>query len=140
MSRKFTTQRLNGEAATDWHSIHVEAAKHEQGIIEVRALTSDDLELSDGQRKWWKGILIPSLATSTGHTERWWENELKLKVMPEEFQPTSKIIDGHEHWYLPSITKLSMERMNVLIVSTVKYLNDRGFDWVELPDELKRSM
>ena len=89
---------------------------------------------TDQQRKWWKGILLPALAKDTGDTVSVWETRLKLAVMPDEFVPATVTIADKDYTFIPSITKLSMKKLNELIEGSVGYLKDKGFDWVDLPD------
>lgn len=91
------------------------------------------------QRAWWKGILLPALHAYTGNTVIYWENKLKLKVMPIEFKPRGYMYEGEAFAYIPSITILSMTKMNLLIVGSVDHLRDDliygdKFHWVTLPD------
>jgi len=100
--------------------------------------------LSYRQVKWWKGILLPALSKQTGDTVLWWENRLKTLVMPDDFQPTIYEVNGKPHAVLPSISSLSMKKMNLLVEGTVEHLHDPKiygdqFTWVTLPDETKRS-
>lgn len=99
--------------------------------------------ISAQQIKWWKGVLLPALEKDAGFTELWWENHLKLNVMPVEFAPKSYEYGGETFVYIPSITILSVKKMNLLIVGSVDYLrgkeddpddNGKGFSWVTLPD------
>ncbi|KKN08793.1 hypothetical protein LCGC14_1052950, partial [marine sediment metagenome] len=61
-------------------------AKYPQAKVEV----SEYKELQDisyRMIKWWKGILLPSLADFTGDSKAYWEGKLKLKVDPDYFAP-----------------------------------------------------
>lgn len=101
------------------------------------------------QIKWWKGVLLPALEKDTGDTVLWWENHLKLMVMPVEFAPKSYEYGGETFAYLPSITILSVKKMSLLMKGSVDYLrgkdddpddNGKGFSWVTLPDsELRKD-
>lgn len=100
--------------------------------------------LSYRQIKWWKGVLLPALSKQTGDTVLYWENHLKTQVMPDDFQPTVYKVNGKDHAVLPSISSLSMKKMNLLVEGTVEHLHDpkiygNQFTWVTLPDETKRS-
>ena len=39
------------------------------------------------QQAWWKGILLPALSDDNGESMQCWETRLKLKVLPDDFQP-----------------------------------------------------
>jgi hypothetical protein len=112
-----------------------------------------DKELSYQQIRWFKGVLLPALAKDTGDSVTWWESELKLKILPDEFEPVVVVLDDGKHWVTPSIKTLSMEKMNFLITESVAYLRDESqlkqykrvkkfgnnFQWVYLPDKLKKK-
>lgn len=134
----YITEKVNGEAITDWPAIHAEAAKHHRSMITVESYT-EEKELTDQQRKWWKGVLLPALAKDTGYTVSFWEHKLKLAVMPEEFQPESVDINSVTFRYIPSIKDLSCKKTNQLIEGSVEKLHEWGFDWVTLPDKELRS-
>ena len=140
---KFKTKRIDGQATADWPAIHLAAAKNEVSVIEVKEY-SEAAEISAQQRKWWKGVLLPELAKDTGDTVSVWETRLKLVVMPDEFAPETVTIAGKSYTFIPSITKLSMAKLNKLIEGSVSHLrNERiygdHFLWVDLPDKAKRK-
>ena len=121
-----------------WRDIYNEAGKHRRSIITVEDY-SEAKEWSDQQRKWWKGILLPSLADSTGNSLAYWENKLKLKVMPDDFKPETTVIDGIGYTTLPSITTLGIKKMNQMTEESVAHLRDETiygdvFQWVTLPN------
>ena len=101
--------------------------------------------ISDRQIKWWKGVLLPALEAYTGNTVIYWENKLKLNVMPIEFKPRAYMYEGEAFAYIPSITILSIKKMNLLMVGSVDHLRDEliygdKFQWVTLPDsELRKE-
>lgn len=142
MSKTFITHQVDGQAAVvnaKWRDIQAEAAKHRRSRIIVEGY-SEEREWSDGQRKWFKGILLPALAQDTGDSKLYWENRLKLAVMPDEFQPLKTKINGKTYWYLPSITILSMTKMNDFIEGSVEKCHEWGFLWVTLPDKELRKL
>ncbi|MFA5617299.1 MAG: hypothetical protein WDK95_10620 [Syntrophorhabdaceae bacterium] len=129
---------INGEAAFDRPALDAELAKHEFARITVEGW-SETKERSEQQTKWWKGVLLPSLAADTGDTVTHWETVLKLSVMPDEFAPTFINSNGIDVAVIPSITKLSCRKMNLLIDGSVEWLQNNGFDWVTLPcSELRK--
>ena len=96
--------------------------------------------ISEQQRKWWKGILLPALSKDTGDSIGWWETTLKLAVMPDEFTPFYVPIGKQVFPLIPSITKLSVKKMNQLIEGAVAHCrDDLGLMWVTLPDKELRS-
>jgi hypothetical protein len=116
----------------------------------IKTLTAAEY-ITERQRAWWKGILLPSLAKHTGDSIEYWETRLKLAVLPEEFQPYYVPMGKQVFPVVPSITKLSKKKMTLLIEGSVGHLHDeqqylRGntrygdeFLWVTLPDpELRR--
>ena len=95
--------------------------------------------ITEYQRKWWKGVLLPAMSRESGEGESVWENRLKIEVMPDEFKPETVVVDGHEFTSLPSITTLSKSKMSKLIEGSVAYLHEQGYYWVQLPNpELRR--
>jgi hypothetical protein len=96
--------------------------------------------ISYQQIRWWKGILLPALSKDQGETVGWWETRLKLEVMPDEFAPVIIKIQGHNHEVIPSITKLSIKKMNQLIEGSVDKCREWGLEWVTLPaTELRKE-
>ncbi len=146
MSKTFITRLIDGEPAVEdatWEEIRAEAAKHRRSKVSVESY-SEDAEWSDHQRKWWKGILLPSLAAHTGDSIEYWETRLKLAVMPDEFQPVTVVIDGTLYKYIPSITTLGMKKMNLMVEGSVAHLRDERiygdeFHWVTVPDKDLRT-
>ncbi len=146
MSKTFITEKIKDQAAVKdgtWEDIQTEAASHRRSKVTVESY-SEEAEWSDGQRKWWKGILLPALASDTGNSIAYWEAKLKLEVMPDDFQPIVTVLDGVTYTYLPSVTTLSMKKMNQLMEGSVDHLRDEKvygdhFDWVTLPDPELRS-
>ncbi len=94
--------------------------------------------ISEQQRKWWKGVLLPALAKDSGDSVEYWETTLKLAVMPDEFTPFYVPIGKQVFPVIPSITKLSKTKMNQMIEGAVAKCHEYGLTWVTLPDkELK---
>ncbi len=94
---------------------------------------------TDRQRRWWKGVLLPALAKDTGDTITHWETRLKLAVLPDDFQPESVTVRKQTMVFIPSITKLSKKKMNLLIEGSVAQCHEWGFLWVTLPDSELRK-
>lgn len=136
MTKIFITHNVGNAAAVDngtWNDIQAEAANHRRSKITVESF-SEEAEWSEQQRKWWKGVLLPALAKDTGDSVSYWETRLKLAVMPDEFAPITTTIDGVDYSYLPSVKKLSIKKMNLLIEGSVDRCREWGFYWVTLPD------
>ena len=95
--------------------------------------------ISDQQRKWWKGVLLPALAKDSGDSIEYWETTLKLSVMPDEFVPFYVPIGKQVFSVIPSITKLSKTKMNQMIEGSVAKCHELGLTWVVLPDSELRS-
>ena len=100
---------------------------------------SDAKEISYQQIRWWKGVLLPALARDGGESETYYETALKLEVMPDEFQPVTTVINNIAFNTIPSITTLSMKKLNQLIEGSVQKCHEWGFTWVTLPDSSLRS-
>lgn len=109
----------------------------------IKILEPDEY-ITECQRAWWKGILLPALAKDTGDSEEYWETKLKLQVMPDEFAPFMIAYGKQVFPCVPSITKLSMRKMSMLIKKSVQHLRedpeyDGRFQWVVEPiKELKK--
>lgn len=107
--------------------------------------------ITEQQRRWFKGVLLPALAEDTGDSVGYWETKLKLAVLPDDFQPFYVPIGKQVFPVIPSITILSMKKMNLLIEGSVKHLREGvdekenslygdRFQWVTLPDkELRKT-
>ena len=100
--------------------------------------------ITDRQRAWFKGVLLPSLAKHTGDSVEYWETRLKLAVLPDDFKPYYVPMGRQVCPVVPSITKLSKKKMNALIEGSVNHLRDESiygdeFLWVTLPDPELRS-
>lgn len=91
--------------------------------------------ITQGQRAWWKGVLLPSLAKDTGDSIAYWETKLKLAVLPDDFVPFYIPFGKQVMPVMPSITILSMRKMNLLIEGSVAQCHEWGFMWVTLPDK-----
>lgn len=143
---EFVTNKIEGVAAVQdgkWDDVHAEAAKHQRSRVTVENW-SEAREWSDRQRKWWKGVLLPSLSKATGDSVAYWENKLKLNVMPDEYQPIITQVDNAVYVHLESITKLGAKKMNEMVEGSVAHLRDDQiygdtFQWVTLPDKTKRK-
>ncbi len=152
MPKSFITNKIDSDAAVEngtWEDIQAEAATHRRSRVIVESY-SEEAEWSDQQRKWWKGVLLPALAEHTGSSEAYWETKLKLAVLPDDFQPKSTTVNGVLYNYVPSVSKLPMKKMNLLIVGSVDHLRngvdekDKSlygdyFHWVTLPDKELRK-
>ena len=96
--------------------------------------------ITDRQRAWFKGILLPALAKDSGDSVGYWETKLKLAVLPDDFAPFYVPLGKQIFPIIPSITKLSKKKMNVLIEGSVDKCQEWGFVWVTLPDKEKRKL
>jgi hypothetical protein len=123
---------INGEpifAGITIESILSELQMH--GALKVLSPTE---YISDQQRRWWKGVLLPEVAKDSGESVAQWELRLKLAVLPDHFQPVAVMVGQSAFSTVPSINTLSMKQMNELIEGSVQQLHDWGFTWVTLPD------
>jgi hypothetical protein len=110
----------------------------ESGSI-IQLLTPAEY-ISLQQIRWFKGVLLPALSKDTGDSIAWWETTLKMAVMPDEFAPVYVAIGKQVFPVIPSITKLSVPKMNQMIEGAVAYCRDEcGLMWVSLPDKELRS-
>ena len=101
--------------------------------------------ITERQRRWWKGVLLPALADDTGDSVEYWETTLKLAVLPDDFQPFYISIGKQIFPVVPSITKLSKTKMNIIIKGSVAHLRDEEiygdkFLWVTEPDKDLRKI
>ena len=143
---EFITTLIEGQPAVQdgkWDDVKAEAGKHRRSRVTVENW-SEAREWSDRQRKWWKGVLLKKLSEATGDSKAYWENKLKLKVMPDEFQPIITQVDSAVYVHLESITKLGAKKMNEMVEGSVAHLRDEQiygdvFHWVTLPDKSLRA-
>ncbi len=91
--------------------------------------------ITERQRRWWKGVLLPALAKDSGDSVEYWETKLKLSVLPDDFIPFYVPIGKQVFPIIPSITKLSLKKMNTLIEGSVQKCHEWGLIWVSLPDK-----
>ena len=91
------------------------------------------------QIAWFKGILLPALAKDSGDSVEYWETKLKLAVLPDDFAPFYVPIGKQIFPVVPSITILSMKKMNILIEGSVAKCHEWGIMWVALPDKELRK-
>jgi hypothetical protein len=59
--------------------------------------------------------------------------------MPDEFTPFYVPIGKQVFPIIPSITKLSIKKMNLLIEGSVAKCHELGLTWVSLPDSELRK-
>ena len=127
---------IDGEPTVDKPLAEILADLKEGGALQT--LTPAEY-ITKCQIAWWKGILLPALSNSTGDTEIDWEVRLKMAVMRDEFQPEYVEIGGVILPIYPSITTLSVKKMNLLIKGSVSKCHDWGEKWVTLPDSSLRK-
>jgi len=89
--------------------------------------------ITQQQVRWFKGVLLPALAEDSGDSMGYWETRLKLTILPDDFQPYYVPIGKQVFPVIPSITKLSKRKMNILIEDSVEKCHEWGFLWVTLP-------
>ena len=109
----------------------------------IKTLTAAEY-ITDRQRRWLKGVLLPALSKHTGDSKEYWETRLKLAVLPDEFKPYYVPMGRQIFPVVPSITKLSKKKMSLLIEGSVEHLRDESkygdeFLWVTLPDDELRK-
>jgi len=103
-------------------------------------LLTPDKYISVQQIKWFKGVLLPALAKDSGDSVEYWETTLKVAVMPDEFMPTYVAIGKQVMPVIPSISSLSIKKMNQLIEGSVAHCrDDLGLLWCTLPDSELRK-
>ena len=117
--------------------LHLIMAGLERGGA-IRLLGPADY-ITHRQIAWWKGVLLPALAKDSGDSVGYWETKLKLAVLPDDFAPYYVPLGKQVFPIIPSITKLSKKKMNMIIEGSVHQLNEWGFLWVTLPDESLRK-
>ena len=84
--------------------------------------------ITEGQRKWWKGVLLPALAKDSGDSVSYWETRLKLAVLPEDFHPFYFPFGKQVFPVIPSITILGKKKTNILIEGSVEKCHEWGFE------------
>jgi len=95
--------------------------------------------ITEQQRRWVKGVLLPALAKDTGDSKEYWETKLKLAVMPDRFKPFYIPMGKQVFPVIPSITILSKNQMGEFIEGSVAKCHEWGILWVTLPDKELRK-
>ncbi|MCK5019172.1 MAG: hypothetical protein KAS32_19075 [Candidatus Peribacteraceae bacterium] len=98
--------------------------------------------ITDRQRRFWKGVLLPSLSKDSGDSVRYWENYLKMTVMPDDFKPEITQVGNAVFVQIKSITSLSKKKMTYLLEESILHLrDDLDKQWVTFPDpELRKKV
>jgi hypothetical protein len=144
--RIFTTKHVGDEVGirnARWGDIKTEASKYSEAVITVENASGVG-PITYAQIKWIKGILLTQLSSITGESMSYWEDILKLKVMPDKFALVTTKTENAEITHLPSITILTKAEAGEFIVGSVAHLRDESvygqtFNWVLLPDPELRS-
>ena len=136
MPKFFEGETIGDTPKADWPKVYAECAKHKHFGLRVM---SEAEYITHKQIAWWKGILLPALAKDSGDSVGYWETKLKLAVLPDDFAPYYVPLGKQVFPIIPSITKLSIKKMNILIEGSVDKCHDWGFEWVTLPDKELRS-
>jgi len=132
MSKHFDGSTEGETPKANWPGIYKECAKHKKFGIKVMG---ESEYITERQRRWLKGVLLPALAKDSGDSVEYWETKLKLAVLPDDFAPFYVPLGKQVFPVIPSITKLSRKKMNMLIEGSVQKCHEWGFLWVTLPDE-----
>ena len=103
-----------------------------------------DEYITEQQRAWFKGVLLPALSKHSGDSKEWWETYLKIVVMPDDFPRIPVAIGRKIAYVVPSITKLGKTKMGKLIDGSVAHLHEEAifhgeYLWVTLPDSELRK-
>lgn len=152
--RIFNTKRFEetGEVAiigATQAEIVAEAGKYAHAAIIVENQSGLE-KITYAQIKWIKGVLLAQMAVLTGESVGYWEDTLKLKVMPDKFARVMTKTESAEIVHLPSIAILTKGEAGEFITNSVAYLRDEQeilkgkrfgdtFHWVQLPDPDLRS-
>ena len=148
--RIFTTEHIDDEhgepqlAVRDatFGDILDEARKYAHAAITVENASGLG-PITYAQIKWLKGILLAGLSAN-GDSVGYWEDKLKLAVMPDQFAPIITKTENGEFEHLPSIKILNKSEMGEFIVGSVAHLHNEElygdeFLWVTLPAPELRS-
>ena len=106
------------------------------GALKVEVLTPAEY-ITERQRKWFKGILLPALSESTGDSKRWWEIRLISTIFPQDL--TYFALNKQVHVVIPSISSFGKKKMSTLIDESVPWCHEWGQTWVTYPDPELRS-
>ena len=132
---------IDNQPCTDWTKIYAEMAKKVKGYVTIQ---TEQAYISTQQRRWWKGVYLPSLSKDNGESVLEWETRLKLKIMPDKFRPQGMICGKTAYNVIPSITILSNKDMNYMIKESVLWLREGEdgphLDWVTEPDSSLRKL
>ena len=149
--RIFTTAHIDDQLAVNnatFGDILDEARKYAYATITVENASGLG-PITYAQIKWIKGILLAGL-TANGDSVGYWEDILKLKVMPDKFARITTQTENAEITHLPSIAILTKAEAGEFITGSVAYLRDEQqvlkgkrfgdtFHWVTLPAPELRS-
>jgi len=78
MPKLFEGETIGDTPKADWPKIYAECAKHKK--FGVKVMTEAEY-ITDGQRRWYKGVVLPYLVKNdeNGETADWWDTEVKSK-------------------------------------------------------------
>jgi len=125
---------IDGQPALDrpWQEVY--AACVPGGAVKV--LTPLEAH-TDRQRRWVKGVLLPSVSDASGYSRKEIEIKLIAAIFPEDI--TYAEIDHRKYPVAPSISSYGKRKMSTLIEESVPLCWEWGFDFVTYPDPELRS-
>ena len=101
-----------GNALTQWPTIHLEAAKYPRFAIKVM---NEDEWMTDRQRRWYRGICLKGLSEWNGDTVDEWDYRLKVECGAEIFTMLKFQYGNMVYWRPESITSKSKKQMTEFI-------------------------
>lgn len=107
-----------GEALTQWPTIHYEAAKHQHFTI---AVLNEEETITERQRRWYKGVCLKGLSDWNGDTKDEWDYRLKVECGSEIFKILKFKYGDMVYWRPESITSKSKKQMTEFIENILSW-------------------
>jgi len=112
MAERFPGATTDGEARTQWPAVHREASKYPRFVIVV---LNEDEDITDRQRRWYKGICLKELSDWNGDSVDEWDYRLKVECGAEIFKMLRFTYEGKEYFRPDSITSKTKKQMTEFI-------------------------
>lgn len=130
MPKYFQGRTIDGQAMTQWPTIHHEAAKHNHFVIVV---LDEDEAITDRQRRWFKGVCCKGLSEWNGETVDEWENRLKNECGSEIFKIITSMVEDKEYKHFESISNKGKRPMTNFIENILSKAIEK--DWPVYPPD-----
>ena len=126
----------NGEALTQWPTIHYEAAQYPHFVIVV---LNEDEAITDRQRRWYRGVCCKKLSEWNGDTVDEWDYRLKVECGAEIFKMLKFQFNGKEFYRPESITAKGKKQMTDFIENILSMAITKGWPVYPPDPDLRRK-